>query len=903
MRSGSILAAGLMMTLTSVMAQRMRPVPVHFLTNGLSTIATAGPGVQLAGAIGVEYRDEPVNGFSHDRVRFSNLSKDTVRLSNVVPLRQDEGAVYITGFGDHPLSRTHLFRPGRKPVNVVCPDNAWELGFSFTNHGGTDTASFSRRDVKSIVKGQRRRFETVLYPGGSVEYNVWTTTLSGTWQDALRVFFHDQHLFDIANFDRTLFQRPDLQWIRHAYVMHLQMAWNSDLYDLKDGKYHYMDFVHRSQPLYGGDDVLGIWPTWPSLGIDSRNQFDLFRGMPGGMKAIKRMGDSLRAVGTKLFVCYNPWDEGTRSEGHLQGIADMIRGTWADGVVLDTKGESSRELQDTADKVRSGVIMYSEGMAVPKDMPGIVAGRVHNALYYVPMLNLNKFIEPSFAIFRVAEVYKEPIRREYATSFFNGYGTELNVFAPGGPDWVEEQYKYLGRTSMILRENTFNFTDGDYTPLIPVSRDSIWVNQWTLPEKTIWTVYSLKPEGFKGKLIPVKEKAGVHYVDLWHHRELTPKGTGNEQLLDVNTDAFNASDLGTNNEAEVDAVAQFISHLQVKLDGDALTYHSDKPGSIRIWAGSPAYDKKPWTSGKSDGAISVLSTFGTFEGRVVVQLLDKGILQDELVVEIIPGTPRRISHSAPAVARGNTNDMIRIPAGDFFFHASSGDAFIPYPAQDTGSRFAMKEMYVDRFPVTNKQFEGFLKATQYRPADTARFLVHWVKGRIPAGQEDFPVVHVSLEDAQAYAKWAGKRLPTEIEWQYAAQTRDLREWPWDQKVPVTRKEEFVTETLTTVEIGGIDPIHCNLGEGKPYKVGAYPAGANPYGLQDLVGCVWQLTNDVYQSGNYRYVIMKGGSFFKPSGSWWYVQGGPRELHHRQMLLRVSAGFERNATVGFRCVAD
>jgi len=50
-------------------------------------------------------------------------------------------------------------------------------------------------------------------------------------------------------------------------------------------------------------------------------------------------------------------------------------------------------------------------------------------------------------------------------------------------------------------------------------------------------------------------------------------------------------------------------------------------------------------------------------------------------------------------------------------------------------------------------------------------------------------------------------------------------------------------------------------------------------------------------------MMKGGSYYNPGSSWWYVQGGPRELHYRQMLLRVSEGFERNATVGFRCVKD
>lgn len=94
-----------------------------------------------------------------------------------------------------------------------------------------------------------------------------------------------------------------------------------------------------------------------------------------------------------------------------------------------------------------------------------------------------------------------------------------------------------------------------------------------------------------------------------------------------------------------------------------------------------------------------------------------------------------------------------------------------------------------------------------------------------------------------------------------------------------------------------------MGDGKLYPVGKYRKGANPYGLLDLTGCVWQLTNDVYQSGSYTYIMMKGGSYFKPSSSWWYVQGGPRELHYRQFLLRVSPGFERNATVGFRCVKD
>ena len=102
--------------------------------------------------------------------------------------------------------------------------------------------------------------------------------------------------------------------------------------------------------------------------------------------------------------------------------------------------------------------MYSEGMAVPKDMESIVAGRVHNALYYPPILNLNKLIKPDFGIFRVAEVYKEPIRREIHAALFNGYGIEFNVFRPGQPEGLDDQYRYLGKALRILREHSDNFS-------------------------------------------------------------------------------------------------------------------------------------------------------------------------------------------------------------------------------------------------------------------------------------------------------------------------------------------------------------------------------------------------------------------------------------------------------------
>ncbi|WP_242923149.1 formylglycine-generating enzyme family protein [Pontibacter liquoris] len=839
------------------------------------------------------------------KITFKNSSPDTVWLSNVVPLGREGTAVYITGQGDHALSRAHLFLPGKSPVNVIVPDNAWELGYTgLALNNGLAVCALVRRDLASMNKATRRRFETVIAPGGSVKYDFYADAYAGEWQQGLKKLFQERYLYDVASFDDTLFERPDLKWIRHTYVMHLLMGWDKFYYDNADDKFHLAEFLKRGKRLYGGDDAVGIWPTWPTLGLDQRNQFDMFRDLPGGLSQVRRTADETRSMGTAFFVCYNPWDESSRDEGHMSGLADIIKNTGADGVVLDTKGSSSKELQEAADGVKKGVVMYSEGMAVPKDMQGIVSGRVHNALYYAPMLNLNKFIKPEFAIYRVAELYKEPIQREYATSFFNGYGTELNIFGPGQPAWAEEQYKYLGRTSRILRENTYNFTSKNYTPLVPVTADKVYANKWVDGEKVIYTIYSIVPEGYKDLLFEVKPQAKKHFVDLWHHKELQPVKKEGKYYVEAETDAFNKSYLGTNNEGEVDCIAEFPVLLKSALESDLLSVSTDKGDVIKIWAGVPDYEKKPLELKPGSHQISLLDKFGRFEGKFVIQLFENDILQDENIIEVSPGTPRLATHVEKTPASGSKRGMVKIPAGRFTFHSTHGDDFIPYPKYNEGKTYQMAAFLMDKHPVTNAQFQEFLNKSKYIPADTVNFLKHWVNGKIPAGMADYPVVYVSYEDTQAYARWAGKRLPTEVEWQYAAQTPDGRAWPWSANTKnIRREEEPVTSSLTVFKIKGIDPAYANLGNGKQDPVGKYPKGKNPYGLQDLVGSVWQLTNDIYKSGSYDYAIMKGGSYYNPTSSWWYVQGGPRELHYRQFLLRVSEGFERNSTVGFRCVKD
>ncbi len=220
--------------------------------------------------------------------------------------------------------------------------------------------------------------------------------------------FHDRWLYDLPSFDDTLFQRTDLEWIRHSYLMTLLFAWDENYYDRFKGRYGF-DRVpgcahdESPRPVRRLHDLADLAPARRRSSGTSSICTAICRAACRNCDA---RPNTCTRTGGKYFISYNPWDESTRKEEHVKGMEDLSRRTDADGVVLDTWGESSREFQAAADRVKPGMILYSEGMAVPKDMPGIVAGRVHDALFMPPPLNMNKVIKPDFAIFRVMQVRK-----------------------------------------------------------------------------------------------------------------------------------------------------------------------------------------------------------------------------------------------------------------------------------------------------------------------------------------------------------------------------------------------------------------------------------------------------------------------------------------------------------------
>jgi len=826
-------------------------------------------------------KDTLVAGNFKYLLNISNSSQDTLIIENIVPFGELKNNIYITGEGPWNLARTKLFRPGKEPLGLILPDNAWEMGYGAVQlKNDVSLSSTARR--KMVNSGQKRRYKTTLYPGGSASWEFHFAEYKGEWQNGLKTMFRDNYLFDLESFNDSLYNREDLSWIYNKYLIVLQFAWDQEFYDPNNDGYQFDSYLEKAKSLYGGIDVFGIWPTWPTLGLDQRNQWDLYSNLPGGLDKLSELSKYAKENGTRFFIAYNPWDQSTRQENPYHAMANLIKSIDADGVVLDTRGKSSLQLQRAADSVRKGVIMYSEGMAVPEDMPGIIAGRVHDAIFMPPPLNLNKLIKPDFNIYRVCQLNQGRIHREVALSLFNGYGVELNTFAPGRPDWMEEELTYLGKALMILRENSSSFRSFDWTPLIPTLKDNIWVNKFPGKTKTLYTAFSLIPEGFNGPLIEIKNN-NSHFVSLWNNEEIMPKQINGKQYLPVDVQPFDNSFLGTRQEGNVDCIAEFPRLLKVRMTRDSLFVRSRKGDEIRIWNGNPSYQNEYKSVKTGEHSFQLSDIFTSIESKLVVQLMKDEELLDVRIFKLETGIARLISkveRTVPPVSM--PNDMIEIPAGGFKMYQETQHSFIPYPVYDTGRTIKISRFFMDKYPVTNNQFYDFMESTGYSPEDETNFLKHWIDGKYPRGSKNQPVVYISYEDALAYAQWAGKRLPTEAEWQYAAQGNDGRLYPWGNEM---------------------DSTNCNIGLNKLTLVNEFPGGGRRFGVMDLVGNIWQLTNDVYYNGSYYFIMIRGGSYYNPTSSWWYVKGGPQPLNKTQMLLRVSQGFERNATVGFRCVMD
>lgn len=189
--------------------------------------------------------------------------------------------------------------------------------------------------------------------------------------------------------------------------------------------------------------------------------------------------------------------------------------------------------------------------------------------------------------------------------------------------------------------------------------------------------------------------------------------------------------------------------------------------------------------------------------------------------------------------------------------------------------------YADKYPVTNKMYHDFILASGYRPENGDGFLKHWKNGCFRETDANLPVVNISQEDAKKYAAFYGMKLPNDRQWQYMAAGPMNLKYPWGNR-PDYRKCNVDGEGLTPVD--------------------TYPEGVSPFGLCDMCANAWEMVDDLIDDGMHRFILLRGGSYYR-GPDYWHAESGalPNDSHLKMHLL--GGAMDRNETVGFRCIKE
>jgi gamma-glutamyl hercynylcysteine S-oxide synthase len=642
--------------------------------------------------------------------------------------------------------------------------------------------------------------------------------------------------------DDTRYGDPALTWASSAYMQPQAMVEDRYLYDPVMGHYTVDRYLDDLKNRFGGIDAVLVWPTYPNIGIDDRNQIDMVQSMPGGVAGVKQMVADFHRRGVHVLFPFMMWDQGTHDPGEPwpKALAKLMAEIDADGMNGDTQDGVPLSFSLAAEAAGHPLAFQPEGSPPDETLSWDVMTWGQYEFTFAPKVDRYRWLEPRHMV-NISDRWNRSKTDDLQYAFFNGEGWESWENVWGIWNGITPRDSEATRRVATIERTAASFlTSPDWEPFYPTHRFGVFASRWPKEDQAVWTIVNRNEYDVDGPQITVPADGKTRWFDLYHGAELTP--------------------------AIADGQATLSFPIEGHGYGAVLAVHGEPDPQLR----------------------ALMDTMGAIAVKSLAAYDDHWQVLPQTIIDIAPTKPY---DSAPS-------GMVEIPAGHFLFKvhgieiegADQDGVDVAYPWERTPRRFHeqpldIKRFFIDRTPVTNKQFRVFLHAVQYHPKDDANFLKDWKNGAYPSGWDDKPVTWVSIEDARAYAAWAGKRLPHEWEWQYVAQGLDGRAFPWGP--------DWSADAA---------PVPDGARKMEPASaVDAHPAGASPFGALDMAGNVWQWT-DEFRDDHTRAAILRGGSHYRPQGSLWYFPQAKRNDQHGKFLL-MSPGRDRSGAIGFRCAAD
>ncbi len=645
------------------------------------------------------------------------------------------------------------------------------------------------------------------------EIGHWKMDVDGSADDWIAELtdWRREHLTRIG-YDDANYRRPELQWAQRNFVHAQMMVEDRYFHDPLTGRYTVDRYLDDLEARFGGIDSVLIWFVYPNIGIDNRNKTDLAHDLPGGLDGLRGAVADFHRRGVRVFLPTMPWDNGTREpeQNDWQAMAQLVNAVGADGINGDTYNGVPRAFFDACDALGCPVVVQPESTISAEEQLiwNVQSWGKKAPNEVIPPVAKFKWLEPRHMI-NYENRWGRDRSNDLQYIFFNGVGYNAweNIWGIWN-QFTPRDAEALRRIAMIERRFAPLMVSMDWRPYVRTLQAGVFASRFPSGGLTLWALVNRNEYNVTGEQLAVPHRDGTRYYDVWNGAALQPRVVGDLAIFDfaIETRGFGAL-LAVDDGAKADGLNDFLARMHA---------------------------------------------------LAVVPLQSLSNQWRSLSQQLVPIENTRIATEAPP-------GMITIPPGEFDFVVGGveieGQTWagvdVQYPWEDSSRRghrrrMALQAFHIDRTPVTNAQYRAFLDASGWRPRDPHNFLRHWRNGAPPAGWYNKPVTWVSIEDARAYAQWAGKRLPHEWEWQYAAQGSDGRSYPWgddwnEAMVPATNRGRLLRA---------------------PDDVDAHTDAASPFGVLDLVGNVWQWT-DEYLDEHTRAAILRGGSSYQPQTSHWY----------------------------------
>lgn len=626
-------------------------------------------------------------------------------------------------------------------------------------------------------------------PGDPADLPRWRAQLVA-WRDGAR-----RRHAQTARYDD-----PASAWASRCFTVAQVWLWDELFFDFGTQRFTPERFLDDARERFGELDGVVLWHAYPVIGIDDRNQWDYYR-VPG----LEEAAAALHAAGVAVFVDYNPWDTGTRRGGDdAAELADVVVRLGADGVFLDTLKKAEPDLVAALDAARLGIGLEGESkLATARIADHTLSWAQWFADSANPGVLRARWFERRHMQHHIRRWHRDHAE-ELRSAWLNGVGVMVwEVVFGAWVGWNRRDAGTLRRMLPVQRLLHRWFVEGEWTPLSVVD-GPVTGSDFALEGVTVTVL------------------ANSSDTDVVHRPA---------------SDMPRASDDATRGmRAPIRWIALHEPDAVLSAEPPAVTVPAQGVAAVLRIEGdaTPPYELRDLAIALAGRAHVADSTFPHRRARRLAPTRRDGASADAAEIA-------RASAGALVVPPGEHVLTVRYRMREtgMYEGAPYVDEWKPLPPRLHDLR-TLERVAVLPAPVR-------VAVAEVTEAAFARYLD--AIGAADASdhpRSDRPVSRVTLARARDYAAWVGGRLPSEDEWQLAA-----------EQARFTRRRPLV----------------------------------------------WNWTESEHSDGRTRFVMLKGGSDHRSEGSDWYFDGGPQHPGFAAKYLLPGLGIDASPSIGFRVCWD